>query len=483
LKKLVIFLKEPLVRQTAVENPAAPSPVFSLRVSVCAVLIKPVKKSNELSSDPVGFEKEQKVFFEEQSLESLLAKLEDLLKEEHFRTTLVIPAELSVEHLLTIPAKKASRQIKKALPYLLEDQIATEPESCFIALGEQEGDKLACSVIDLKLLSDYRDFLSALALNCDKIISEKDFLFAETESIHLIGDKVLLKTSPKENQACDLDVLDVFLEKFLDKEESKKNDDNEVKTSDELEGDDYLKKPLPVSVYRLDDTGDKLEALKSILDNFAANNDFPFQPEVNFKEIEQFYCEKAEAFSERRLDKRIINFLQGDFKVKTVKEHSFKLDLNWKPAAILLAVLFFISLFALIVDTKRYERASKVADEQSKQIFREIFPNTKNYSRMKSRVAALVKGGTPSDNQFLALMVYFSEAMGLLNDKKDKSIKATRFQYDQGQSILKVDVFATDFEILNQLKSTLQEKGLELEITSTSNEGSGVKSRLKVSLP
>ena len=54
------------------------------------------------------------------------------------------------------------------------------------------------------------------------------------------------------------------------------------------------------------------------------------------------------------------------------------------------------------------------------------------------------------------------------------------FQYEQNTNDLKVEVLAADFQSLNTLKEKALEKGLVIDIGSTSSDTSGIKGKLEV---
>lgn len=441
-------------------------------------------------------EQEQRFnYLGEFDFKSLLDKFNAEINEKNLKTYLVLPSEQSLNCVLNVPAK-ASRQIQKALPFLVEDHIASDPELCFIASGELQGNHLPCSVIDRKLLNSYVQFFENNRLNCERMISFCNLAFEQEASLHVFANGLILITTDGERFSFNQELLSIYLAKLVAKEEKKKTIENvhvseeEVITSDELDSSEYQNSKLPVYLYQSEgqeEASTANDVLKQI-ESFSKTHDFPFQADLQQKDLESFYINQAHEVVKRGSDKRLINFLQGEFKAKQIKEGGFQLDANWKPAAYLLMVLVFISLLSIYLDGRRYEKGAEFANEQSKQLFLKIFPNTKNYTGMKKRVSALLGGDSGAGNQFLALMVGFSEGMSVINNKAPESLSATRFQYEQNGSLLKIDINASSFDTLNELKTLLDGKGFLLEIASTSTESSastesdGVKGRLNLTL-
>lgn len=443
-----------------------------------------------------GDQEQRFSYLGEFDFKTLLDKFNTEINEKSLKSYLVLPSEQSLNCVLNVPAK-ASRQIQKALPFLVEDHIASDPELCFIASGELQGNHLPCSVIDRKLLNSYIRFFESNQLNCERMISFSNLAFEQEASLHVFANGLILITAEGERFSFNQELLSIYLPKLVAREEKKKTIENvhvseveEVITSDELDSSEYQKSKLPVYLYQSDgqeEVSIANDVLKQI-ENFSKTHDFPFQADLQQKDLESFYINQAHEVVKRGSDKRLINFLQGEFKAKQIKEGGFQINANLKPAAYLLMVLVFISLLSLYLDARRYEKGAVFANEQSKQLFAQIFPNTKNYTGMKKRVSALLGGASESGNQFLALMVGFSEGMSVINNKVPESLSATRFQYEQNGSVLKIDINASSFDILNELKTLLDGKGFLLEIASTSTETSsstgteGVKGRLNLSI-
>ncbi len=467
MKKLVIFLNNPVL------NLDLP---LRLDTTVLALLSESV-------------EQESFALLGERSFQSLIDELASDINNRNLKTYFIIPSEQSLNCLLKVPTK-ASRQIQKALPYLVEDHIAVDPDLCFIASGELKGNTLPCNVIDRDLLCKYQAFFESTQLNCERIISFTNLHFEPEASLHVFDDKVLLISSEGERFSFNLELLPIYLSKLITEEDKQQtaqqdriDDSDEVITSDELDSNEYLNKTLPVYLYEsetIDSASISNELLKQV-ENFSKTHDFPYQAEIKHKPLEDFYKTQAQEITKRGQDKRLINFLQGEFKVKQLKEGGFQINANWQPTAYLLLALVLISLLSLFLDIGRYEKGAELANQQTKQLFKQIFPETKNYSSMRKRVSALIGGPAESGNQFLALMVGFSEGMSVINKKSPDSLTATRFQYEQNNSQLRIDIDANSFDTLNELKTLLGTKGFLLEIASTSTETNGVKGRLNFS--
>jgi type II secretion system protein L len=438
-------------------------------------------------------------FIDTISVEDLLERFSTDINTQTIRSFLIIPGESVLNCELKIPAKQL-KLAQKALPYLVEDQIASDPDDCFIALGERKGDFISCAIIQRKLMSEYFSFLFDQRLNAEKILTDKNLLTYYGTSLHVFENRAILCNPENEAFAFDLDLLEIYLEKLKPSEEQQissaaeivveeileEADNEEQLSSADLTSKDIVKDTFNLYFYQKDhgDIQQQKKFVHDSLENYKKQQGLDLDIESHIKSERYFYIELAELACERSSKLPLLNLLQAEFKAKRIASgFAFKLNVNWKPVGILLAafvLLYFISIF---VEAKRYQNAALVADEQTKSVFNEIYPNTNNYTRMKNRVSSLLKGSAaPSDNQFLRIFFLFSEAMHAINANKSGSIIPKQIQYEQSNNELRVDVIASDFETLNALKEKIESKSMQMDISSTSTEEDGVKGRLKVKL-
>ncbi len=422
-------------------------------------------------------------------------QIQALLEQDtSLRTSLVLPANLFTWCRVAMPTRQ-KRQMQKALPYLVEDSIAIDPEECFIATGLFEAQQLSCAVMDKEMMSALAEHLKKVNWQCEQLLSLDNLLAATHDGqagLHVMGEKVILLTEAREFFSCPIDLLDIFLDKFqtpqVSEQEQQEDTGNEIdqallQQEQNTEGA-FLNDRLNVFIYKVeegDDTSLIQQKVSQLIESYKKTHDFSWQPEYQEKSLESFYLEMSETLAQRKLPNVLVNFFQGEFKVKASKSTSFSLDVNWKPAAALFAGFILLWLISVYVDTAKYKNGAELAELKTQQIFGEIFPGTRNYSSMKNRVAALLGNSADmGDNHFLSLLVLFGNALKLINADNPEAVKIQRLQFEKNTGDLKVDVMALDFNTLNKLKQHAQTQGIELEISSTSNEQSGVKGRLKV---
>ncbi len=473
MKKLIIFL-------TADEAP-------SLRLLEETKVHAYVQHLGEASANEfeANVQEPETEFIADLSIGELLERFKRDIEDKNIRTTVVIPDEELLNCQVKVPGRQF-KQVQKALPYLIEDQVAADPEDCFIAVGERRGELLACSVVNREAFETLHRFLVEQGLSPERIVSDASLVLDGDPSIHVFGDRVILVNSSYESYAFDKELISVYLEKLKTTEEgqpdSADDSDEEQASSLDLDNESIISPTLNIYLYSNNEDETEQESFTKDLQDFKQQNGLDLTLEYHKLNTESFYQKASEFLSDRSASKHLTNLMQGEFKPQRIRS-SFNLDLNWKPAAILLAVLVFLHLVFIVLEKNRYESTAKLADQQTKEVFRQIFPNTKNYSAMRKRVAALLRGSSDTgDNHFLRLFHGFFEQVSAINKSVGGSLSPLQVQFDQGSGQLKVDFLAKNFEVLNGLKEKVNASGMNLEIVSTSTESVGIKGRVRVTL-
>lgn|GEM_PF-5951713 len=437
-------------------------------------------------------------------LVQILQALEKDIEQQNIRTTLIIPDEEVLNCELKVPARQF-KQIQKALPYLIEDQVASDPDDCFIAVGEHKNDILKCSVLERDNFSKLYDALYELNLSPEKIFIDASLLQSTAPAIYVIHDRAILINQQAQSFAFEIELLDIYLDKLktqvnddsddgINNVDAKASKENEViKEKKESVNDDAINSlaieegkvlgdTLVVRLYSSDSYDASADNIKGILQSYKAAHGLDYHFEFETLSENDFYTSVSENALDRSSSKSIINLMQGEFKARRLSS-GFSFDVNWKPPVILLLIFLFFHLGFIAVENYRYKDAAKNIDEKTKQVFKEIFPKTRNYSRMQTRVKGLITNNVaPSENVFLELFAKFSEAMNTVNSKNKDSLVLDQARYEQSNAEMKLDLIALDFESLNRLKEISESNGMLLDIESTNAEKSGVKGRVKIQL-
>ncbi|MBQ0797915.1 MAG: hypothetical protein KBT63_01430 [Porticoccaceae bacterium] len=96
-------------------------------------------------------------------------------------TTVVVPGEW-VSSLLVTPPKGSQRHLKQAIPYLLEDELASALETLHIATSRQRPDgQILCAIIDQALLEQQLLLLNEIGIKPSVLIPDYWAMAGDTE--------------------------------------------------------------------------------------------------------------------------------------------------------------------------------------------------------------------------------------------------------------------------------------------------------------
>ncbi|HEY0720398.1 MAG TPA: type II secretion system protein GspL [Gammaproteobacteria bacterium] len=160
-----------------------------------------------------------------------------------------------------------------------------------------------------------------------------------------------------------------------------------------------------------------------------------------------------------------INLLQGDFSLR--EQWGRKLR-PWRPAAALFLLWLVIQGGMAFFDMRTLSRQELQLNEQMEALYRKSFPDARKVveprTQMEQKLAALKNG----DSGFMKLAVSVAPAL------RNSLLKGMRYQ----DGALDLDISFADMATLDTLRSTLESKGLAVEIGNVAQQEGRVESRL-----
>ena len=173
-------------------------------------------------------------------------------------------------------------------------------------------------------------------------------------------------------------------------------------------------------------------------------------------------------------EKRQINLLQGEY------QKLDKLTLQWKrwlPAALLAAAVLFTSLVLNVIDYYRYQEQSKALDGRIRQVFQQAFPEIKRVVdpkvQMEQQLKLMRNGQAGGGAQFLSL---FIPSASVIKNSPNTTLEGISFR--DGQLDLQLTI--KELQALENLKKTIEQKGLGVEIRTANAAGDKVTSQLRI---
>ena len=344
-----------------------------------------------------------------------------------------VPSEYVLSLTCEVPGRSIG-QMRRALPFVVEEFVTTEIESMHLACGLlRRGAPTRVDLVERDLLRGWLDCLAALAIQPGYMFSEAQLLPAAAREASLLIDeqRVLIRTS---DQAAALDR------------------DN-----------------LMLAVSALD--VDRLQVV------YGALTDIERAQLIAAGDLEIGTAEATRAQTAleyiatqwHRAD--AINLLQGEFRAKQQANPVWD---RWRSVAALAAVWIGVALVGM---TTQALYASYRADDlkaQSEQIYRDIYPEERRVANVRRQLQAKL-GERPDDGSAGLL-----ELLGALATVTDARTRVQSLNYTGERSELAVDLMTAGFDSVDQVKERLAGQGVKVDITSAEQADQGVRARIRL---
>lgn len=237
-----------------------------------------------------------------------------------------------------------TRQMQQALPYMLEDDLASDVDKLHFSVLAKETDLVEVAICYKSKLKMWLGWLADADIFCQRLIPEALALPLPTDQkwqALQLDQQWLIRSSKYQAWCCESDMLDNILQlHLLDKPEQQIESYSAI-PSDCLGQWQQKSVVLPMQ----------------LLAEGCLNNP--------------------------------INLLTGEFKVK--KESNLQLS-KWKLPAIAAAILFIVILVNAVIATKQAERKTLLVKHQVETLYQKAFPNQSplRYSRIKKKLKGLL---------------------------------------------------------------------------------------------
>jgi len=343
---------------------------------------------------------------------------------------------LPAEHVLSMACQVPGRsvgQIRRALPFMVEEFITTDIDAMHLASGEvRRGAPVQVNVIDRTLLEDWLNCLSALEIHPDYLFSEAAVLpVADRQaSLMLDGDRALLRT-PDQAAAVDRDNLALALG--------------------------------ALDVDRLVVVYGNLSDLE--LGELAQELDVESAPDAGADSVLEYVAGHWKTAAP-------INLLQGEFKPRQPMNPLWQ---RWRPAAALAAVWVGVALTAMTAEAFYASYRADALEAASVELYRDIFPDEQRVINARRQLQA--KLGERPDGGAAGFIGY----LGPLADAMTPATRLQSVNYTAERGELAVDLLIDGFEALDRLKEALAGQGVGVEITSAEQTDTGVRARVRLS--
>lgn len=356
------------------------------------------------------------------------------------KIVVLVPSMFFMFASATLPATNRQRTLK-ALPYVLEDQLADDVEDLHFAIGPRDAEgQTPCAVVRREFMSNWLVWLKSFGIQPHIMLP--DVLGSPLDKNHwtIVRDGPYYYVRTQGNSGFVVEQTNAALILSLALAEAGDNKPEQI----------YLADVDPQAGPLLD---------ISQLDCPVESRDFASEATAWWRDV---------------ADKPELDLLQGDF---SRREQIGKYWKPWVPAAAMLAGIILLQLIVSAVDYVRFSGKLETLQEEIITTYKTAFPEAKKIVnprvQMEQKLKAL-KGGGGNTEGFLNILSRSGEVLA-----GTQGLDIRNMRYRDGKLEISMDL--GDLQILDKLKQQLTEKaGLKVEILSANAKGNKVESRIQV---
>lgn len=331
--------------------------------------------------------------------------------------TLVLPAEVCSSFAVNLPTRKA-RWVNQALAYAVEELLAENVDDLHLTHGDAlEDGRRRVIAVRRQLLAGWLQDLQALGLTIVAIHVDADLLPRDGTQLLIIEGRALLGGSPEARLAFDSAQWP------------------------------HLAGQCPAPIHG---QGTASEA-PAPLDDYRQLDD-PYR----------FLASGRTA---------ALNLAQGDFAVQAAGSGLGQ----WKPVALVLALVLVVQLVFNLVQAWTLESQAERYAEASRALYSELFPDDQRIVNLRAQFDAHIGQSSGVSSGFMRLLneVALALAEGI-------PVSIGQLDYNQARGDLALQVRASDFAALEQLRQRLGETGESVQLGSASRDGDAVSARVVI---
>lgn len=342
-----------------------------------------------------------------------------------------VPGEEVLSLSCEVPGRSVG-QVRRALPFVVEEFVTTDIESLHLASGElRRGAPTQVSLVDRERLEDWLACLEALEIRPGHLFSEAELLPVAADQASLLVEphRVLIRTP---DQAAVVDRENLTL----------------------------AASGLPVArIHIAHGTLTDLEA-----GELAQSAEVDVAADAADGSVLEFIAANWRSAG-------AVNLLQGAYKPR---QQTSPLWERWRAVAALVAVWVGVALVAMTAEALYASYRADALEATSEALYREIFPGERRVTNVRRQLQARLGERPDSEGtDFVHLLAPLSAAM-----TADARIQSLNYTEERGE--LAVDLTIGGFEALDHLKEQLSAQGVAVEITSAEQAGTGVRGRLRL---
>lgn len=349
------------------------------------------------------------------------------------RVVVLVPGEDVALYEARVPGRNRQR-VLRAIPFALEEQLASDVEDLHFALGENQGeDRYPVAVVERRLMDNWAELLQEAGISAHQWVPET-LALPRGDGWTLLpdGERVLVRSGDFTGFGCEIDNLPVIVSL--------------------LAGSDQLPEKARVfGAAALDIVGIETECDESQL---------------------QALDLLAGGWSQGP----VIDLLQGPY---SRREEWGRLLRPWKATAALFLAAILVAGVATGVNYYRLTQQQAQLQADIQTLYKQTFPKARRIvdprAQMEQQLKQLQRRAGGGQTDFLAM---FAETANVVRGAKGIAVQGA--SYRDGR--LDLDLQADNLQLLDTLKQALVKSGrMQAEIQSaTTDANQKVKSRIRI---
>lgn len=358
--------------------------------------------------------------------------------EDHNDVVIIVPSEFVLGVSCEVPGRNVS-QIRKALPFVVEEFVATDIEGMHLAHAVISKDEpVRCNLVERSLLFNWQAAFSEIGAIPSHILSEAELLPDEPDTAYALfdGDHVLIKTG---DQAATIDRVNLgFAAGSL-------SEGRLVVVGGTLT-DAERREIMDSSTLSIEGDGEHEDSTLGYL---------------------------AQRFRQHR--GRIINLLQGEYAPVRSRGESSGV---WRTVGLLAAGWAALAFVLQIAQGFWAGQQADGVEAAALSKYQALFPDDKRVTAQSIRRRAAARLGEATGEGGPGLLVYVGEVSKLI----DSSVSLNGFNFSAQKGELSLDILTADFNRLDSVKERLEAESYAVEIVSAQQEQDNrVRARLRIS--
>ncbi len=371
------------------------------------------------------------------------------------RILVLAPGEDILLTKVNIPTKQSS-QLRQALPFMIEEQLAAEIEQTHIAVApDREDDDIYVAVIDHSLLIQWLDIFYAVDLAPTRIISETLAVpaFPTGTRILLAPDKAYLRTGPYSGVCVD----------------SANASHAIVMLANDLPED----RPCEIDVACSNQT----QADSDVLDQLLAQIETDPHITVKRTDFRESTFEILATTAIREWDKQL-NLLQGGYKLGSADAAASG---GWWGVARVASVCLIAILIGYLLTGTWYDNRFNHYRNASIELYRSVFPQERRVISPKKQMASHLSQAQASGSsvEFMQLMQAAAARIGQFTSEK---LQIQQAMYNEAGGQLKLQLSSNSLDVFERYRQSLAEAGFNTEVISARDTGDSISGQLLLGL-